>query len=158
MVDIGDLGGTAPDAIDIQFGYFGSKFSAHPELGELILVEFLEGAIKIDEHSPQALTAVKDFLRQVVAPDDFDLFWRAAIRNRQTTQQLMTFAETLIEKVVEATTERPTSQLSDSSAGPSPTAESSEADASSRVVHRLESSGRPDLALAVLARQDASTG
>jgi hypothetical protein len=155
MVDIGDLGGDAPDPVDVTFGYFGQKIRAHPDLGELILVEFLAGAVNIDANSPQALTAVKDFLREVIHPDDFAAFWQAALANRQTTDQLMALSENLISKVVEVTTDRPTMPPADSSPGQSPTVESSAGDASSRAVTRLEDAGRPDLALAV---QTAAAG
>lgn len=162
MTHLGELGGEARPAVDVTFGFFGEEFRAHPDLGELVLVEFLEGAMKIDEHSAHALTAVKDFLRQVVDPADFDRFWQLAMRGRATTQQLMTLAERLIEKIVEAETGRPTSLPSDSSDGQSTTEARSEDDASSRVVRRLELAGRPDLAMAVElageAGQARSTG
>jgi len=150
--------GTAPTSVVVtqpRYGsvdYFGVpiRVVADSELLEIDLEEFMAAATQMDAQDMQALGAVHHFLRRMVHPDDFRKFWDAVRQNRQGIEQQMEFARYL----VEAATGHPTDGPSDSSAGPSATAPSSEDDLSSRAQRNLEGSGRPDLAVAVIQRRE----
>ena len=147
---LGDLG-VVHDEVDVTFGYFGTVLRVNPELSELELVEFMDRAQQVGENDPRAVTMLKDYLRSLVHPDDFDRFWELARRYRQTQQDLGALTQTLMA----AAAGRPTGLPSDSSAGQSSTAPSSRDGSSLRVIRQLESQGRSDIALAVVRAQEA---
>lgn len=157
---LGQLG-TRKDTLEVTFGYFDLEgVRVNPGLSEIAVLDFMEAAAGIDlpadgdlkNPTPQmraaalrALPLVKNFLREVIHPGDFDAVWAAAKRERQDTQDLMQLAMTLIEKVAN----RPTGRRPGSSGTPRKTGRKSAAGSSSRVIRRLEKAGRPDLALMV---------
>jgi hypothetical protein len=148
---LGELG-EATEPNDVTFDYFDARsLRVHPDFCELDLLDFVEATAAIDEDSPQAMTAVKDFFRSVIHPDDFDLFWRTAKGNRQGVKKLMRTIWTIVETI----SGRPTTQPSDSSGGPSTTAPTSTGGSSSteRAMQHLR--GRADLQLAVVQAQRA---
>jgi hypothetical protein len=145
----GSLGsfGTPREAYDETFDYFGKEVRVHPDLSDLALLEFAElGAGLSDASGRDAIAAVWAMLRNLVHPDDFDMFWAAARANRQTLEDLTDLCEALVEAVAE----RPTKRPSDSSDGQRSTGASSGDVYSLPAVQRLERQGRPDLALMVV--------
>lgn len=163
MGSVGTFGTERPQAEDLTFGYFGAEYRVHPDAGELALVDFLDLAAAIEiaadgTPTPEQLgegarqvKAIVDALRELVHPDDFAAFWKAAKAHRQTIEDLTEVAMGL----AAAAADRPTERPSDSSDGPQRTEPSSTADSSSQdkrlsVARRLEEQGRPDLALVVL--------
>lgn len=129
------------------------RVTGDQDLAEIELAEFMDKALAIDETSPQAMTMARGFLRELVHPEDWEEFWSAVKRHRQGMEAQMAFARYVVEQI----TGHPTAAVSDSSPGPSNTATSSTVDYSlaDRVQSRLESEGRPDLALAVVMAQEA---
>jgi hypothetical protein len=71
--------------------------------------------------------------------------------HRQDVIKQMEFGKWLVEEITGHPTERP----SGSASGRPPTRQNSEGDVSQRVQQRLETAGRPDLALVVLHRREA---
>ena len=150
MTDLGALGDPTPDGREITFTYFGETTHVAPELGELDYIDFMERAGAMDVESPAALAMVKDFARLCIAAEDFDRFWAAARKNRQTVEGVFKVLRAIIEEV----TDRPTMQPSDSSDGQSSTDTKSEPGLSSTLRERLD--GRPDLQLFVQSQQVAA--
>lgn len=152
--DIGDFG-VVHEPYDETFGYFGQRLRVHPDLSDLALVEFaaLGDGLGEETTGSEANAAVMGVFRTLVHPEDFDAFWSTSKANRQSMDDLMVFAE----KVIEAVTERPTEQLSNSSDGQPSTETNSVVVSTSPVVRRLEVTGRGDLAhMVVLAQEFAS--
>jgi len=141
-----------------EFEFFGETFRLRPsEECEMAILDFAEhvSGKDPDSESLAGLAVVKTFLRDCVAEDDWDRFWRHARANRaQVKRDLMP----VVGKVFFGGTDRPTERPSDSSAGPADTAANSEPDSSSPVtelppvprrltpVQRQEALGRPDRA------------
>lgn len=148
---LGDFTGELTEAEVLTFGYFGTEIRVNPAFGELDVFDFMEEASSLDENDPAAMTLIKRSLRACVHEDDFDQFWKLARRNRQTSADLTQ----IFRQVLEAVTDRPTQQPSDSSDGPVSIGTKSTGGSSSAVVRRLEAQGRPDLALAVVRAQEA---
>lgn len=147
MVSLGTFG--VPRAIDDEtFTYFDVEIRAHPTLSDLAMHDFMERAAHIDNADPAAWTLVKDFIRELVHPEDFDKFWFLARQNRQNTDDLMALAKGLYSAVVG----RPTTRPSASPRGRSRTKRKSPAGSSSPVIARL--AGRGDLQLAVVQAQE----
>lgn len=141
---IGDLGRdrVPPDGSDneITFGWFGQEVRVSAEgATDLAFVDFLEHAMAVDEEDPQSALIVKQYLRDVIHPDDFDEFWRLAREHRQTSEDLMMVASEVVAKVIG----RPTQPSSDSEHGSSPTEAKSKDGSYSRVMDRFQ--GRADL-------------
>jgi hypothetical protein len=137
-----------------EVDYFGEKFAvlADPLSMEFVLEEFMDMAAQIDlaDEDPRAVGVVRQFLRAMIKPSDFARFWTAVKTNRQDVVAQMEFGKWLIGEA----TGHPTEQPSDSSPGVLLTLPKSEDDSFSRVQRRLESQGRPDLALAVLKHRE----
>ena len=121
---------------------------------EIALQEFMEMAMTIDEDDPAATVAVRGLVRAILHPDDFDSYWATVKKHRQGINKQMEFAKAVMESV----TGTPIDALSDSSGGQPTTPANSEDDVSYRAQRRLEESGRPDLAYAVLLRREALSG
>ena len=121
---------------------------------EIALQEFMEVAVALDEEDPSSVVAVRTLIRAILHPDDFDSYWATVKRHRQGIQKQMAFAKAVMESV----TGNPIDALSDSSGGQPTTPANSEDDVSYRAQRRLEESGRPDLAYAVLLRREALSG
>lgn len=164
MASLGDLGVVKPKEVD-SFGWFGTEIRVHPSLTDIVLMDFAEKAQAIDENSPEVMGFIKMQMRVVIAPEDFDAFWQAALDNGQDSGDLMRVMKT----IVETKAERPTQLPSDSSAGHArtvttspdvsswPATEGSQLTAMDR--RAIEAMpGRPDLALVVMeaAKQRAA--
>lgn len=148
---LGDFG-TPRAALDNTFGWLGRTFRVHPDLTDLNLLAFLDQAGEIDESDEKgAMTLVTGQLRGLVHPDDWAEFLAHSIAERQHYLDLMV----LMKGLIEAVSDRPTKRLSGSQPGRRKTKGKSKAPSSSRVIRRLESAGRPDLALAVVQADDA---
>lgn len=146
--------GTARPVHDETFNFLDEPdVRVHPDLSNLLLVDFMIAAEKIDaDDDPQGATKMtRDLFTGLVHPDDFDRFWAAARRGRQQVKDLMVVAFTLMEEL----SERPTKRRSTSSTGRRTTGQKSRGDSSSRVIQRLERQGRPDLAVIVRDAQRA---
>lgn len=144
---LGDFGTQRPPADD-EFGYFGHTIRVHPDFSDVVFLEsFAESAAAVDVGQVEA---VNTMMRTLIHPEDFEQFWKLVRANRQQTEDLATLAMDIMESI----TDRPTERPSDSSDGPRSTDENSPVVSSSPVVRRLESQGRPDLALMVVQTQE----
>ena len=139
-------------AEESSFLFFDEQIRYSPSFGELDLLDFLETASAVDEESPSAMVVMKGVLRSAVHPDDFDRFWATAKRERQGVMDLMP----ILHGAVEAVADRPTSPQSGSSSGLRSIEPKSTDASSSRVIRRYEEQGRPDLALVVQRKAQAS--
>jgi hypothetical protein len=122
------------------FDYFGTEIKLERDFNQIQLVDLMETARTVDETDPTAMVIVKDTLRVLIDQEEFNTFWNLAKRNRQTLEDLAR----LMQVLMEAQTERPTQQPSDSSAGRQPIDVSSLG-----ALPRQGSRGRPDLQLLV---------
>lgn len=148
---LGSLG-TERAERDETFNYFTLvDVRVHPDLTDLLLVEFLRRAGQIDENDPGAMDALMGFFESLVHPDDFKAFWQESLKHRQMVRDLMR----TVQQLLEGLSDRPTRGRSGSSAGRPNTARKSRRDSSSRVIRQLEKDGRPDLALVVVQAQEA---
>lgn len=148
MSHIGDFGEAQPE-LDATFGYFGEKIRVNPTMNELDMFDFVESAKDMDDMDPEAIVAVKNYLRGMIHPDDFDRFWLTAKKNRQGMEDLFKLTQKIVEKVAD----RPTKSPSSSSSGRRKTGRKSKQGSSSRALTLLE--GRPDLQEVVVRRQEA---
>lgn len=151
MAHLGDFGEAPPEMEVDTFNFFGASLRINPELSDLSFVDFIEMHGALDGNDPTAMVAIKDFLRGVVHPEDFDEFWTLSKKNRQRLDDLAPIAMGLIEAV----TGRPTEGSSDSSSGPSATGASSMDASYSRVIQEHEAEGRSDLAEVYVIAQAA---
>lgn len=147
------LGDLSPEVeeLDLTFGWFGSEIRVNPDLSELDIIDFAEEASKVEEKTPEAVAVLKNTFRIYIHSNDFDTFWLLSRKHRVRIETLM---ETMT-SIMEAISGRPTGQLSDSADGLQSTKRNSKAGSSLRVIHRLETEGRPDLALAVVQASEA---
>lgn len=150
MANLGSFGDETELEVD-TFDWFGTELRVNPLAGEVAYLDFVEKFGSLEENDPRAVTASKDFMREIVHEDDFDVFWRIARERRQGIERLFGVAM----KIIEAITGRPTERSSDSPPGPSATAENSTAASYSRVRQELEQEGRADLALVYLQAEEA---
>lgn len=147
-----DVGATShADAEVLTFDYFGVELRVSAELTDADLLDFLELQADLKADDPAAAPIVKQFLRTVIATDDFDQFWALGKQHRQSVEER---SETAF-KLIEAAVKTPTARSSDSSVGPSKTEENLTDGSSLRAQRRLEAKGRADLAVAVLQRREA---
>lgn len=151
MGSLGSFGHAAAPADEQTFDYFDVTLRVDPDVTDADMLDWLEDVGQLDENDPKAQVAVKDMMRRVVAGDDFDLFWRTAKAHKQSIEQRME----VIAQVVAALSGHPTSRPSDSSGGPARTVPSSPADFALAAQRRLESAGRPDLAVAPMRFRQA---
>ncbi len=185
MASLGSLG-KRRDPLDIDFDWFGHSVRVNPVASDLIEVEFLEKASAIDldgvdldkigaggEVTGEDLQAMNQVMkagraaqqaqvgaiRQLIHPDDWDVFWREAVANGQSLADLMDVQRALTEAITKARTGFPTGQSSGSSAGAETTPPRFEVDLPSPDVPGLDpltlqglqvTDGRPDLQVAVL--------
>lgn len=155
--DLGSFGEARP-AHDASFTFVGERFRVHPDLTDLSLFEFMDRAqaIDIDEENPDpatekaALDLVLGQLTGLVHPDDWRRFLAHSIKTRQQYVDLMV----LMKGLVEALGKGRTSPRSDSLPGHKKGREKSKRSSSGRVIRRLESEGRPDLAAVVAMARD----
>lgn len=148
---LGDLG-TLRETATLTFGWFGETIRVGETAGDLQFIEFMEKAMLLDaDDAVEGMKAVMGYLRDLVHPDDWAMFWELAKRNRQEFADLMNVAKA----IVEVTSGFPTSRPSGSSGGRSNTKRKSKGGSSSagRALRLLD--GRPDLKMAVWQAEQA---
>lgn len=124
---------------------WGESFKVADKIGTLALMRFAQVARNgVDSDTMEGLAAMGDLLDQAIDPSDLGRFSSAANKNRADGEELMS----VVQEVFGLIGSRPTSQPSDSSDG-LPTTSAPSAAGYSSPVTRLESKGRPDLALLV---------
>ena len=129
---------------EVEFA--GEKFSMAEKIGAMPLMRFAKVAkAGGDSNNLDGLAAMYDLLEQVIDPSEWARFEEHADKVRADGDQLMQ----VVGEVFAAIAERPTGRPSASSGGPKSTKQKSAAGSSSKVIKRLEKSGRPDLALMV---------
>jgi hypothetical protein len=160
--------GTSRAEVDADFDYFGETIRVHPDASDLHQAELMiiAGGIDlgdIDMDDPASWTpqqheandAAVQALQGQIHPEDWDLFFTTAKRNRQQTMDLMAVSE----QIASAVAGFPTGQPSGSSPGQPSTPPRSKADSSSRAPGRAERVARkglralqerPDLQVAVV--------
>lgn len=151
MASLGSFGEETTDPVEVDtITYFDTELRINPELTDADMFDFMEMAGDLDEQDPRAALALKNLMRQVFA-DDFDRFWSLAKQHRQSVDQRMT----VVMKVIEAVSARPTGRSTDSAGGPKTTAATSMVDFAAAAQRKLEEAGRPDLAVAALRFKQA---
>lgn len=150
-------GGDTPAGDEPEYGvvgYYGTDIRVvlDPISLELAFEEFMDVASGLEGvDDPRSFAVVRQFLRLMIHPDDFNTFWRLVRTNRQDTTRQMEFGKWLMEEL----SGHPIVQQSGSAPGLLGTLPNSGDDASSRVQERLEAQGRPDLALVVVNHREA---
>lgn len=135
---------------DIDFG--GETFRRADAIGLMALMRFAHVAKSgTDSNDLDGLAALYDLLEQCIDAEDWGRFQVTAMRVKAKGDDLMA----VVGKVIQGESGRPTVRPSDSSAGPTIIAPSSEGASYLRVVAREEAAGRPDRALMVLMAQEA---
>ncbi len=134
-----------------RFDFFGESFRLNPAADyQCELVDFAEAATGDELNVLEERAAIKRLLRAAVHADDWGQFWASAKRNKALPHDhLMPVVVTAFSQPIE----RPTGLPSGSSDGQSLMSANSVVDSSSRVIARLESQGRPDLAAVVAQAQ-----
>ncbi|MDR7278936.1 hypothetical protein [Catenuloplanes atrovinosus] len=175
MASLGSFG-RKREPLDLDFDFFGETIRVHPMSSDLVELDFLEKAQSLDladldltaELTPenmarmsQAARVAADMamgsVRQIIHPDDWELFKATAIANGQNLQDLMEVQRGLVEAIAGF----PTGPSSGSSSGAETTGPKSAADSSSPAptaptlsqpaIQALRQLGdRPDLQVAVL--------
>lgn len=92
---------------------------------------------KADTEDIDSVVALYDVIRQSVSDEDWERFEELATETRADGEALLAF----VNEAMVALADRPTSRPSDSSAGPSTTERSSEADSDSAVTQSLGNRG-----------------
>lgn len=147
MAHLGDFG-TERAAVSDTFGYFGHTLRTNPELTDLAALEVFEAVRSADDRS-SVLAALRNVVATLIHPDDADLCWSLAKANRQGIEEMGDLAARLLE----AATDRPFEQPSDSSPSPPSTGMRSEDGSDLPALRVLD--GRPDLQVAVVRAQKA---
>jgi hypothetical protein len=130
----------------------GLRFRMAESVGLMPLMRFAKVAkAGVDSNELEGLTAMYDLLQQCIHDDDWLRFEQHATDTRADGDELMTVTRDVMAKMAE----RPTKRPSDTSDGPRTTSPNSTDGSTSRVVRRLESEGRPDLALLVTQTAEA---
>ena len=118
------------------FDWFGSPVRLIPGVNEVELVDLMHQARSVDAEDVAAAAIIKDLFLMIIWPDDFAAFWTTAKTKRQEIEDMIELFRVLLQAI----TDRPTQQPSDSLSG-RPTADAkSQPDSLPQV-----SSGRPDL-------------
>jgi len=174
---IGTLG-RKREPLDLDFEYFGATIRVAPDASDVVELEFLEIArnADLDMRDLEGLSAaeledeakvqdvvrrtnqviistyglIRDKLRELIHPEDFDTYWRLARANRQMVSDLMADMKAITASVVEASTGFPTTPPSDSSPTLASTLRSSGGGSSSAPASDTAKAlelrrGRPDL-------------
>jgi hypothetical protein len=138
---IGTLG-RKREPLDLEFDYFGTRIRVSPDASDVAELEFLEIArgANLDMRDLEGLSAaeledeakvqdvvrrtnqviintyglIRDKLREMIHPEDFDAYWRLARENRQMVSDLMADMQAITASVVEASTGFPTMPPADS--------------------------------------------
>lgn len=129
----------------------GDTFEVPEFVAPLAFMRYSEAAVRgVDSSDAEGMAAMYVLLKACFVAQDWDRFEKLAISERLSHADLLD----VVQQCFTAVAERPTERPSDSSDGPADTAPRSEVDSSSPVVSRMESRGRPDLALQVVKTQE----
>lgn len=157
-LDLGDLGRmqAPPESPEdwpevLTFPWFSAELRVNPAASDTAYIDLLEESGELEEEDPRAAIAVKNFIREIVHPDDFDEFWSLGKAHGYSIRQLAATAM----KIVEAITGDPSQPPTGSSPGLSEIGGKSTADRYRRVRSELEAEGRPDLAQVFLETEEA---
>ena len=141
--------------------FFGEQFRVPQRINARIrqrIAALSAQGMELDENDPkaqklaqQAALLIDKMVTGSVRPEDRERFEEVCDRECPSDEELMQFAM----DVLAAASGRPTMQPSVSSDGPTIIQQSSEADSSLAVIHRLEQAGRPDQAYIVQMAQEA---
>ncbi|AGL19497.1 hypothetical protein [Actinoplanes sp. N902-109] len=184
--NIGTLG-TPRTPVDLEFTYFGATIRVHPQASDAVELDFLDAGrhvqvdqlrdidlATLDEEQTRAAVStlsqavlaahrlIKDSLRAIIHPDDFELYWKLARDNGQHIRDLMADLKSVTAAIVEAETGFPTtppagsppgpdSELVKSAGGSSSAAAPASSDADKALVLL---SGRPDLQEFVVLQEE----
>ena len=120
--------------------FFGETFEVPEKINHRRVLRLAKFALAgSDSDNLAAMGALDDLLTQCVRPEDADRFDALCDREGTTSEDLMKFTGQVIAEL----SERPTAQPALSSAGPTPTPESSGSRLEALASERW--SGRPDL-------------
>ncbi len=188
---IGRLGHVR-EPLDLEFDYFdGAAIRVHPQASDQVEVEFLEAGKDIDVEALEGIDMAKleamdeqrlielmrtmtkaqaagyrammSALRQLIHPDDFDLYWQLGVKHGQQIRDRMADVRSITDAVLEETSDFQRTQRAGSPRGPEPTPVSSTADLpqpAARPGTDLERAlalerGRPDIQEFFLMRSEA---
>jgi hypothetical protein len=142
---------STPEPEGQRITFNGAEFRLAGKVGLMPLMKFAVIAQRgVDSSDQEGLVAMYKLLQQCIADDEWVRFEEHAEATRADDDDLLQ----VVKDTMNVLSQRPTSRPSASSDGPQQTTPTSEEDSSSlEVVRRLKSQGRPDLAMAVLARQ-----
>lgn len=137
-----------------KFPWFGAEIRVNPGVSDTALVDLIEehGELDMDKQADavKAVIAVKQFVRAVIHPADFEDFWKLGKANGYDTEKFAEVAGLIVQEI----TGDPTQESTDSSPGQSVTVTKSTADGYKRTIEELEAEGRSDLAeFFVMARE-----
>lgn len=121
VIDLGDLGGDDRPPVMASFRYYGETIRVNPELTEIAVMDFFDEADKVKTTDARSMLIVKQFARDSIHPEDFDEFWALVKQHGGDTESVMT----LMFKLLEGITARPTGRPSGSSGGPTATSSGS---------------------------------
>lgn len=143
MANLGSLGTERPQAEPNEFGWFTTTIRTNPGITDLVLADFMETATAIDmdnaEQAAASLGLIKQFLRDMIHPDDFDRFWFTAKQHGQGIEDLLGVAKAIIAEA----SSRPTMLPSVSTDGQPRTPENSAS--ALELIAEQAFPGRPDL-------------
>lgn len=153
MASRGRCGRQVPLVADIEF--CGESFELAEKVSSLALMRFARAVSNgADTDTMEGMAALYDALQQMLPESEWKRFERHADKIRADADDLLDF----VGNAMAAISARPTERPSESSDGPVTTKPLSPDDSSSRVIARMEASGRPDLALLVTRTQESLVG
>lgn len=182
-LDLGDLGEEKPLHRE-TFGWFGTRIRVHPSASEAVLVDFVDKAedinlpdnpedLKDDPESRRKMFAafgeVKNFVRRMIHPEDFETFWTTGVEHGYGLMDFMGVSYKLLELVsghpspapVDSSTTRratqPKSAADSSQPGEDDSSNLPLSEVQRRVKAKFEQAGRPDFALMVLESAEHDT-
>jgi hypothetical protein len=174
MASLGSLG-RPKQVVDLDFDYFGETIRLNPLASDLVEIDFMEQAARIDldgvdlnaelnsetmalmtRAAKAATDAAVGSVRRLIHPDDWGKFWRLSITHGQNLVDLMEIQKEIQAALVEATTGFPTGPSSDSPPGAASTPEKSVAGSPSPAALPLSppaGASTADKALAMLRKR-----
>lgn len=144
MGSLGSLG-TARDAVELDFEWFGSTIRVHPDASDLgtadMMMQFGGLDVDDDDDARAAMEALSEHLLSQIHPDDREEFWRLAKANRQQMADIVAVSKAITEAVAGF----PTGQSADSSATPKSTSKKSSGGSSSAAKRARMAQSRREL-------------
>lgn len=113
VIDLGDMQVDEGEPVIASFRYFGAVIRVNPMLSEIDVMDFFEQADKVAANDPKTMIILKEYARKHVHPADWDTFWTLVREHHQDSNAIMT----LLWKILEGVSARPTGQPSGSSDG-----------------------------------------